>query len=155
MKGNEKLLGTLNSLLSDELTAISQYMVHSEMCANWGYEKLHKYFEKRAVDEMKHAEKLIGRILFLEGTPIVNKLGRMSIGADASKQLASDHALELVAIKAYNQAIKLAGEVDDFATREILEDILQDEDAHVDRIEELQDQIGHMTLPLFLTTQVG
>jgi len=155
MKGNEKLLGTLNSLLSDELTAIGQYMVHSEMCANWGYEKLHKYFEKRAVDEMKHAEKLIGRILFLEGTPIVNKLGRMSIGSDASKQLASDHALELGAIKAYNQAIKLAGEVDDFATREILENILQDEDAHIDRIEELQDQIGHMTLPLFLTTQAG
>jgi bacterioferritin len=139
MKGNEKLLGTLNSLLSDELTAISQYMVHSEMCANWGYEKLHKHFEKRAIDEMKHAEKLIGRILFLEGTPIVNKLGRMSIGADASKQLASDHALELGAIQAYNQAIKLAGEVNDFATREMLENILQDEDAHIDRIEELQD----------------
>ena len=155
MKGNEKLLGTLNSLLSDELTAISQYMVHSEMCANWGYEKLHKYFEKRAIDEMKHAEKLIGRILFLEGTPIVNKLGRMSIGADASKQLASDHSRELGAIQAYKQAIKLAGEVNDFATREILENILQDEDAHIDRIEELQDQIRHMTLPLFLTTQVG
>jgi len=155
MKGNEKLLGTLNSLLSDELTAISQYMVHSEMSANWGYEKLHKHFEKRAIDEMKHAEKLIGRILFLEGTPIVNKLGRMSIGADASKQLASDHALETDAIQAYNQAIKLAGEVNDFATREILEHILQEEDAHIDRIEELQDQIGHMTLPLFLTTQVG
>jgi bacterioferritin len=155
MKGNEKLLGTLNSLLSDELTAISQYMVHSEMSANWGYEKLHKHFEKRAIDEMKHAEKLIGRILFLEGTPIVNKLGRMSIGADASKQLASDHALEAGAIQAYNQAIKLAGEVNDFATREILEHILQEEDAHIDRIEELQDQIGHMTLPLFLTTQLG
>jgi bacterioferritin len=155
MKGNEKLLGTLNSLLSDELTAISQYMVHSEMSANWGYEKLHKHFEKRAIDEMKHAEKLIGRILFLEGTPIVNKLGRMSIGADASKQLASDHALETGAIQAYNQAIKLAGEVNDFATREILEHILQEEDAHIDRIEELQDQIGHMTLPLFLTMQVG
>jgi bacterioferritin len=155
MKGNEKLLGTLNSLLSDELTAISQYMVHSEMCANWGYEKLHKHFEKRAIDEMKHAEKLIARIIFLEGTPIVNKLGRMSIGADASKQLASDHALELDAIQAYNQAIKLAGDVNDFATREILEDILQSEDAHIDRIEELQDQIRHMTLPLFLTTQIG
>jgi bacterioferritin len=141
--------------LSDELTAISQYMVHSEMSANWGYEKLHKHFEKRAIDEMKHAEKLIGRILFLEGTPIVNKLGRMSIGADASKQLASDHALEAGAIQAYNQAIKLAGEVNDFATREILEHILQDEDTHIDRIEELQDQIGHMTLPLFLTTQLG
>jgi bacterioferritin len=155
MKGNEKLLGTLNSLLSDELTAISQYMVHSEMSANWGYEKLHKHFEKRAIDEMKHAEKLIARILFLEGTPIVNKLGRMSIGADASKQLASDHALEAGAIQAYNQAIKLAGDVNDFATREILEHILQDEDTHIDRIEELQDQIGHMTLPLFLTTQVA
>jgi len=155
MKGNEKLLKALNSLLSDELTAINQYMVHSEMSANWGYEKLHKHFEKRAIDEMKHAEKLIGRILFLEGIPTVNKLGQMSIGADASKQLASDHALELGAIKAYNDAIKLAGEVSDFATREILEHILQDEDAHIDGIEELRDQIGHMTLPIFLTTQVG
>ncbi|HET7319214.1 MAG TPA: ferritin-like domain-containing protein [Nitrospirota bacterium] len=90
-----------------------------------------------------------------EGTPIVSNLGRISIGADASKQLASDHALELGAIKAYNQAIKLAGDVDDFATREILEDILQNEDAHVDRIEALQDQIGDMTLPMYLTTQVG
>jgi len=71
MKGNDKLLKTLNALLSEELTAINQYMVHSEMCANWGYEKLHKHFEKRAIDEMKHAEKLIGRIIFLEGTPIV------------------------------------------------------------------------------------
>src|SRR5512147_2929341 len=137
MKGNEKIIALLNKFLADELAAISQYMVHSEMCANWGYEKLHKYFEKRAIDEMKHAEKLIGRILFLEGTPIVNKLGRMSIGADASKQLASDHALELGAIQAYNQAIKLTGEVNDFATREILEDILRDEDTHIDRIEEL------------------
>ena len=104
---------------------------------------------------MKHAEKLIGRILFLAGKPIVNQLGRMSIGADASKQLAGDHALELDAIKAYNVAIKLAGEAGDFATREILEHILQDEDAHIDGIEELQDQIGHMTLPIFLTTQIG
>ncbi|HEX9157647.1 MAG TPA: bacterioferritin [Syntrophales bacterium] len=155
MKGNEKLMGTLNSLLSDELTAINQYMVHSEMSANWGYEKLHKHFEKQAIDEMKHAEKLIGRILFLEGTPIVSKLGRISIGADVSRQLASDHALELSANKAYNDAIKLAVTVGDSATREILEHILQEEDAHIDRIEELQDQIGHMTLPLFLTTQVG
>ena len=155
MKGNEKLLKTLNSLLSEELTAINQYMVHSEMSANWGYEKLHKHFEKLAMDEMKHAEKLIGRILFLEGVPIVSELGQISIGADASKQLANDHALEMAAIKAYNDAIQLAGEVGDFATREILEHILQDEDAHIDRIEELRDQIGHMTLPIFLTTQVG
>jgi bacterioferritin len=155
MKGNKKLIETLDSLLSDELTAINQYMVHSEMCANWGYEKLHKHFEKRAIEEMKHAEKLIARILFLEGTPTVSKLGKMMIGADVPKQLAGDHALELGAIKAYNSAIVLAGEVGDFATREILEHILQEEDAHIDGIEELQDQIGHMTLPIFLTTQVG
>ncbi len=155
MKGNDKLIATLNSLLSDELTAINQYMVHSEMCANWGYGKLHKHFEKRAVDEMKHAEKLIARILFLEGLPTVNRLGKMSIGADVPKQLAGDHALEMGAIKSYNDAIRQAGEANDFATREILEHILQDEDGHIDNIEELQDQIGHMTLPIFLTTQVG
>src|SRR3972149_5883415 len=100
MKGNEKLLKTLNSLLSEELSAINQDMVHSEMSANWGYEKLHKHFEKQAIDEMKHAEKLIGRILFLEGIPIVSELGQISIGADASKQLANDHALEMAALKA-------------------------------------------------------
>jgi bacterioferritin len=155
MKGNAKLIETLNSLLSDELTAINQYMVHSEMCANWGYEKLHKYFEKRAIEEMKHAEKLIGRILFLEGTPTVSVLGKMSIGADVPRQLAGDHSHEMGAIKSYNAAIKQAGDVSDFATREILEHILQDEDRHIDGIEELQDQIGQMTLPIFLSIQVG
>jgi len=155
MKGNAKLIETLNSLLSDELTAINQYMVHSEMCANWGYEKLHKYFEKRAIEEMKHAEKLIARILFLEGTPTVSILGKMSIGADVPRQLAGDHAHEMSTIKSYNAAIKQAGDVSDFATREILEHILQDEDRHIDGIEELQDQIGQMTLPIFLSTQVG
>jgi bacterioferritin len=154
MKGNDRLIETLNSLLADELTAINQYMVHSEMCASWGYEKLHRHFEKRAIDEMKHAETLIGRILFLEGTPTVSNLRKMSIGADVPKQLAGDHALEMGAIKAYNDAIKLAGDVSDFATRDILDHILRDEDAHIDGIEELQDQIGHMTLPIFLTTQV-
>jgi bacterioferritin len=124
------------------------------MCANWGYEKLHKRFEKRAIDEMKHAETLIGRILFLEGTPTVSVLRKTSIGADVPKQPAGGHALEMGAIRAYNDAIKLAGDVSDFATREILDHILQEEDAHIDGIEELQDQIGHMTLPIFLTTQV-
>ncbi len=154
MKGNEELIKTLNSLLADELTAINQYMVHSEMCANWGYEKLHKHFEKRAIMEMKHAEKLIGRILFLEGRPTVSVLKKISIGADVPKQLANDHAAEAGAIKAYNEAIVQAGEAKDFATREILEDILGDEDGHIDGIEELQDQVSQMTLPVFLTTQV-
>jgi bacterioferritin len=153
MKGNEKLIETLNSLLADELTAINQYMVHSEMSDNWGYQKLHKHFEKRAIDEMKHAEKLIGRILFLEGIPIVSNLKAMHIGAEIPKQLGNDHALESEAIMAYNAAIVLAGEVRDFATRELLESILKQEDQHIDAIEELQDQIGHMTLPIFLSTQ--
>lgn len=154
MKGNPQLIETLNALLADELSAINQYMVHSEMAANWGYDKLHEYFEKRSIDEMKHAEILIGRILFLEGLPIVSKLNPIHIGSDVPKQLDSDHKAEEGAIKAYNAAIKLAGEVNDFATREVLEHILNDEDRHIDQIEELQDQIGHMTLPLFLTTQL-
>jgi bacterioferritin len=154
MKGNTQLIATLNDLLADELTAVSQYMVHSEMCANWGYEKLHKHFEKRAIDEMKHAESLIGRILFLEGIPVVSKLNPIHIGAEIPKMFLSDHGAEMGAIKSYNKAIELAGKVADFATRELLEKILKDEDAHIDGIEELQDQIGHMTLPIFLTTQV-
>lgn len=155
MKGNKELIDTLNALLADELSATNQYIVHSEMSANWGYNKLHGYFEKRAIDEMKHAEKLIERILFLEGIPIVSKLKDIHIGSDATKQLENDHNAEMSAIKSYNAAIKLAGDVGDFATREILESILNDEDRHIDGIEELQDQISHMTLPLFLTTQLG
>jgi bacterioferritin len=155
MKGNPKLITTLNDLLADELTAINQYMVHSEMAHNWGYEKLHQHFEKRAIDEMKHAEMLIGRILFLEGTPTVSKYNKMSIGADVPKQLAGDRGLEMGAIKSYNEAIILAGEVKDYATREILEKILKDEDRHIDQIEELQDQIQQMTLQIFLSIQVG
>ncbi|MEN6320085.1 MAG: bacterioferritin [Syntrophaceae bacterium] len=155
MKGNPKLIETLNSLLADELTAINQYMVHSEMANNWGYEKLHKQFEKRAIDEMKHAEILIGRILFLEATPTVNKYNKMMIGVDVPKQLVGDHGLEMMAIKAYNEAIICAGDVMDYATREILEKILKDEDRHIDQIEELQDQIEQMSLQIFLSTQVG
>ena len=154
MKGDAKLIATLNSLLADELTAINQYMVHSEMCANWGYGKLHKSMEKRAIDEMKHAEKLIGRILFLEGTPVVSELKKLLIGADIPKMFVNDLAKESGAVKSYNEAIVLAGQVKDYATREILESILKDEDGHIDQIEEGRDQIGQMTLPIFLTTQV-
>lgn len=154
MKGNPKLIEKLNSLLADELTAINQYMVHSEIAANWGYAKLHDHFEKRAITEMKHAEALIGRIIFLEGIPIVSNLREIHVGSDVPKQLENDHHSEEGAIKGYNEGIKLAGEVSDFATREILERILNDEDGHIDGIEELQDQIGHMTLPVFLSTQV-
>lgn len=155
MKGNDKLLETLNSLLADELTAISQYIVHGEICENWGYGKLHEHFQKRAIDEMKHAEKLIARILFLEGRPTVSKLREMSIGATVPKQFEGDHGLEAGAIKAYNDAIALAVEVGDNATRELLEEILEDEDRHIDGIEEKQDQIQQMGEQIFLSTQVG
>ena len=155
MKGDPKLIKTLNSLLADELTAISQYMVHSEMCDNWGYDKLHKTIEKRAVDEMKHAEKLIGRILFLEGLPLVSELKKIAVGADIPKMFANDHFSEAGAIKSYNEAIVLCGSLKDYATREILESILNDEDAHIDGIEEIRDQIAQMGLQIFLTTQVG
>lgn len=154
MKGNDRLIETLNVLLARELTAINQYMVHSEMCEDWGYEKLHAHFEKRAIQEMKHAEKLIGRILFLEGLPTVTTLNPIHIGADIVKQLANDHQSEGNTILAYNEAIVLAGEVRDYATRSILQEILQEEDHHIDEIEALQDQIAQMTLQVFLTTQV-
>jgi bacterioferritin len=154
MKGNKKLIDAMNSLLADELTAINQYMVHSEMSNNWGFEKLHKLAEKRAIDEMKHAEKLIARILFLEGIPIVSDLRKMHIGAEIPKQINNDHSLEMEAIKAYNAAIVLAGEVGDFATRDLLESILKDEDRHIDELEALNDQISQMTLQVFLSTQL-
>ncbi len=154
MKGNDKLIDKLNFLLADELTAINQYMVHSEMCANWGFQKLHESLEKRAIDEMKHAEKLIGRIIFLEGTPIVSSLNNIHIGSDVAKQIANDRSAEEGAIKGYNDAIKLAAEVGDNATKEILEHILLDEDAHIDKIEELLDQINLMGIQVFLSTQV-
>ena len=155
MKGNDKLLETLNSLLADELTAINQYMVHAEMCEDWGYEKLHEHFQKRAIDEMKHAEKLIARILFLEGTPIVDQLRALSIGSTVPKQLEGDRQAEAGAIKAYNEAIALATSVADNATRELLEAILVDEDRHIDEIEEKQDQIQQMGEQLFLSAQVS
>ena len=154
MKGAQKVLKTLNSLLADELTAINQYMVHAEMCENWGYNKLGEVIQKRAIEEMKHAEKLIGRILFLEGIPIVSELRKMNIGSDVPKMFASDHVLESGAIKAYNLAIQVCGDSQDYATREILEHILNDEDKHIDDIEAVQDQIAQMGLQVFLSIQV-
>ena len=155
MQGNPKLIETLNALLADELAAINQYIVHAEMCDDWGYGKLHESFEKRAKEEMKHAEQLIGRILFLGGKPVVTQLNEIHIGEDVPKQVENDRAAEEGAIKAYNDAIALAAEVGDHATRDLLVQILNDEDRHMDELEELLDQIEQMTLPFFLTTQVG
>ncbi|MHB1038228.1 MAG: bacterioferritin [Pirellulales bacterium] len=153
MKGDEKLIKKLNDLLADELTAINQYMVHSEMCANWGYDRLHESVEKRAIQEMKHAEKLIGRIIFLEGVPTVSKLNAIHVGPDVPKQIQADLAAEMEAVRNYNEAIRLAGEVGDAATRDFLVEILRDEDAHVDGLEEQIDQIGQMGAGVYLSTQ--
>lgn len=154
MKGNQKILETLNILLADELTAINQYIVQSEMCADWGYEKLHEAIEKRAIDEMKHAEKLIGRILFLEGRPIVSNLNKINIGATVDAQHKNDHEAEEMAITAYNNAIQLAVEVGDNGTRDLLEEILEEEEEHIDWIESQLDQIEQMGLGVYLGEQL-
>ena len=155
MKGNDKLLQVLNGLLADELTAINQYVVHAEMDENWGYGKLKKVVRARSITEMKHAEKLIERILFLEGTPIVSDLKKIHIGADVPLQCANDLAAEMTAVAGYNSAVKVAMEVGDHATREILEAILKDEDSHVNEIEEKLDQIKQMGIQHFLAIQAG
>src|SRR5512136_2870022 len=142
MKGNDKVIDVMNQLLADELTAISQYMVHSEMCDNWGYNKLHKAIEQQAMDEMHHAEWLIQRIVFFEGTPIVSKLNPMKIGKSVAEMIANDQDAELAAIKAYNAAIRLAHDVDDQATVDLLIKILKMEEDHEDWNEQQRDQIA-------------
>ena len=153
MKGNAKVIALLNEFLADELTAISQYMVHSEMCASWGYKKLHEATEKRAIDEMKHAEKLIGRILALEGQPIVSQLNKINIGSSVEEQLKNDYAAEDGAIKAYNDGIRLCSEVGDNGTRKLIDSNLQDEENHIDWMETQLDQIRQMGLQNYLQTQ--
>lgn len=155
MKGNQKIIDKLNFLLADELTAISQYMVHAAMCDNWGYGILHTTIEHRAIEEMKHAESLIDRILFFEGQPIVSNLNKMMIGADVEVQLTNDHVAEAEAIEAYNEGIRLAIEVGDGGTRELLEDILEDEEAHIDWLEAQLDQIEQMGIQNYLAQQIG
>jgi len=154
MKGNDKVIAILNAFLADELTAISQYMVHSEMCANWQYKKLHEATEKRAIEEMKHAEKLIARLLFLEAKPIVSQLNKISIGATVEEQLKNDMAAEAGAIKGYNEGIRICLEVGDGGSRELIEDNLEDEEEHLDWLEAQQDQIAHMGLQNYLLGQV-
>jgi bacterioferritin len=154
MKGNEKILEALNDLLADELTAVNQYMVHAEMDDNWAYTRLAEVVEKRAIDEMKHAEKLIARILFLEGTPIVSKYKMITIGAAVEKQFDNDWNAEADAIKAYNSAIKLCSENADNGTEQLLKSILQDEEAHIDWLEAQKDQVAQIGIQNYLAQQV-
>jgi bacterioferritin len=153
MKGNEKLIASLNILLADELTAISQYMVHSEMCDNWGYGKLHEAIEKQAKEEMSHAEWLIQRILFLDGTPVVSKLSPMKIGKNVTEMVSNDHDAEAAAIRAYNDAITLSHEVKDLSTGDLLTKILKMEEGHIDWAEVQRTQIEQMGLQNYLANQ--
>jgi bacterioferritin len=154
MKGKTKIIDTLNLLLADELTAINQYMVQSEMCANWGYNRLHEAAEKRAMDEMKHAEKLIARLLFLEGRPIVGTLNKIHIGDTVEAHHKNDQESEMGAIKAYNEGIKLCVELGDNGTREMLESILKDEEDHLDWLEAQIDQITQLGIQAYLAEQL-
>lgn len=153
MKGNKQIIDRLNFLLADELTAINQYIVHSEMCENWGYKRLSGIIKQRAIGEMKHAEKLIERILFLEGIPNVGTLNKISIGSDIEKQFKSDMAAETEAVKMYNNSIQLCTELGDNGTRELLESILKDEEAHLDWLETQTEQIRQLELRNYLVEQ--
>jgi bacterioferritin len=154
MEGNKKIIEQLNARLADELTAINQYMVHAEMCENWGYGRLHEAIQKRAIGEMKHGEKLIARILFLEGTPTVSKLNKITIGADVEKMHKNDWKAEETAIKDYNADIRLAAELGDNGTRDMLQSILNDEEEHIDWIEVQLDQIRQIGIQNYLVEQM-
>jgi bacterioferritin len=155
MKGSKKLMPVLNSLLSDELTAINQYMVHSEICENWGYDKLHKAIRNRAMDEMHHAEWLIERIIFLDGAPTVSKLNAINIGKTVPEMIINDDKDELHAVHAYNEAIKLAREVDDQGSVDLFTKILKMEEGHVDWVEKQNAQIEQMGIENYLVSQAG
>jgi bacterioferritin len=155
MKSTAKMLEVLNQLLADELTAISQYMVHAEMCSHWGYGKLHSAIEKQAKDEMHHAEWLIERIIFLEGMPQVSKLNPMKIGTAVPEIVGNDQEAEVGAVKAYNAGIRLAHETDDQATADLLTKILKMEEGHVDWAEKQRAQISQMGLESYLSDQTG
>jgi bacterioferritin len=153
MKGSKKLLLVLDSLLADELTAINQYMVHSEMCENWGYSKLHMAIRKQAMDEMHHAEWLIERIIFFEGHPTVSKLNPIKIGKTVSEIISNDNDDELEAVNAYNEGIRLALEVNDQGSVDLLTKILKMEEGHVDWAEMQRAQIEQMGIENYLVNQ--
>ncbi len=153
MRGNKNVVAALNEALKEELTAINQYFLHAEMCENWKYERLSKYIKKQSIDEMKHAEKLIERILFLDGTPSMEPLG-VKIGANVKQQLENDLALEINAVAMYNRAVQMAAEASDNGSRELFETLLKDEEEHVDWLEAQMHQISEIGLERYLSQQV-
>ena len=135
MKGDPKVIEILNEVLTGELTAINQYFLHARMCKSWGYNKLGDKIHKESIDEMKHASALTDRILFLEGLPNLQRLGKLNIGETVPEQLAADLALELEAIPRLKKGIKICMDANDHGSRELLEHILVSEEEHTDWIE--------------------
>ena len=153
-KPKEKIIGLLNQVLTAELTAINQYFLHAEMCRHWGYERLYGKIRKSAVEEMKHAEELIERVLFLEGVPNVQRLGKINIGETVSEQFKADYALELEAVQALNSGIAACREAGDNNTRVLLESILHSEEEHVDWLEAQTELIKQVGLQNYLASQI-
>ena len=154
MKGDPKVIEVLNSVLTAELTAINQYFVHAEMCENWGYERLMKIIRKHSIGEMKHAEEVIERVLFLEGIPNLQRLGKVSIGETPHEVLKADYALELEALPRLQQGIELCRELGDNNSRHLLEEILHDEEDHVDWLEAQLGLIEQVGLQNYLAQQI-
>ena len=154
MRGNDKVLKHLSESLRAELTAINQYFLHSKMCENWGYFRLGAYYRKESIEEMVHAEKLMDRILFLDGTPNMTDVGPINVGRNVKQQFENDLKLELDAVKQLNKAIATSVEVGDNASRALFEDILKDEEHHVDYLEGQLHAIEEIGLENFLAQQL-
>jgi bacterioferritin len=154
MRGNERVIAKLNEALREELTAINQYFVHAEMCHNWGYHRLGNFIRKQSIGEMKHAEELLERILFLDGVPKMEPLP-LTIGQDVRAQLRNDLDLELKAVVMYNDAVKAAGDAGDNTSRELFERLLKDEEEHVDFLEAQIHQVEQIGYERYLSQQIG
>ncbi|HXW62192.1 MAG TPA: bacterioferritin [Candidatus Acidoferrales bacterium] len=154
MKGSPKVIEELNKALREELTAINQYFLHAEMSENWGYERLSEYIKKQSIGEMKHAEALMERILFLDGTPTMKPL-ELTIGRNVQEMLQSDLDLELSAVKQYNAAIQIAVAEKDNGSRDLFVELLKDEEDHVDWLEAQIHQIKELGYERYLTMQMG
>ena len=155
MRGKDKVIAHLNEALRSELTSINQYFLQAEMCENWGYHRLGELIKKQSIDEMKHAEVLIERILFLDGVPNMSELGQLSVGQNVKEQLESDLKLEINAVGMYNRAVKTAREAGDNASRELFERLLKDEEEHVDWLEAQVYQIKEIGYERYLSRQIA
>ena len=154
MKGNPKVIAELNKALREELTAINQYFLHAEMCENWGYSKLSEFIKKQSIGEMRHAEVLIERILFLDGSPSMQPL-ELTVGGSVKAMLESDLGLELGAVKQYNDSIAIATKEGDNGSRDLFVTLLKDEEGHVDFLEAQMHLIKEVGYERYLTMQMG